>query len=339
MKINKKFLICSYSNIKFILLKKIIIFILFLPLVVPLYTTKYLDTKVDKESIFYIEKNSSLNYVADKLYHEKLIEKPKIFRIVIRLFFWNKTIKYGEYKIEKDCTYLGILKKFKNHDIYYRAITIPEGFSNNSIFNLLESNEFLSGEIKNKGFIEEGTLMPDTYKFQRGDTRNSIITRMQKSMESFLDTVWDKYNNNYVKTKRDLVILASIIEKETGIPTERKLIASVFLNRLKINMRLQSDPTAIYAYAKGDTTKEKEIKTNLLIKQKNEFNTYRITGLPKTAICNPGRDSIISVLNPTETKYLFFVKDGDGGHTFSSNYSEHLKQIELLKQKIYKNKK
>lgn len=315
-------------------MKKIII-ILFLSLTIILCIGKYLNTKINKECIFYIEKNSSLNYVVNKLYHEKLIEKPKIFKVVIRLFFLNKTIKYGEYKIEKEDTYLSILKKFKNHDVYYRTITVPEGFSNNSIFNLLESNEFLSGEIKDKNLIEEGTLMPDTYKFQRDDTRNSIITRMQKSMESFLDTVWSKYNNNYVKTKRDLVILASIIEKETGIPTERKLIASVFLNRLKINMRLQSDPTAIYAYAKGDVTKEKEIKTNLLIKQKNEFNTYRITGLPKTAICNPGRDSIISVLEPAKTQYLFFVKDGNGSHTFSNNYNEHLKQVKLLRQKIH----
>ena len=318
-------------------MKKIITIVLILLLTVFFCIKKYLSTEFSSDNIFYIEKNIPLNRVVDKLYSDNLIRRPIIFKVIIRLVFFNKSIKYGEYKIEKNDTYLSLLKKFKNHDIYYRIITIPEGFSNNSVFSLIESNKFLSGEIKNKHLIEEGTLMPDTYKFQRDDTKNSIILRMQKSMKNFVDSIWNNYQNkDYIKTKKDLIILASIIEKETGLSNERKLIASVFLNRLKMNMRLQSDPTAIYAYAKGDVSKEKDIKTNILIRQKNEFNTYKINGLPKTAICNPGRDSIRSILEPAETKYLFFVKDVNGGHTFSTDYNEHLKQIRSLKQKMYK---
>ena len=316
--------------------KKLLILLIFIVVFI-LYIIKYINTKFSNENIFYIEKNKSLNYVIEKLESEKLVKKPKLFKIIMRIVFFKKHIKYGEFKIDKNDTYLKLIKKFIKHDVYYRSITIPEGFTNNSVFKLIESNKFLSGNIDNKNKIKEGTLMPDTYKFLRDDSRNSIISRMQKSMEDFLDYIWKSYNsNNYIKTKDDLIILASIVEKETGLVEERKVIASVFLNRLKINMRLQSDPTAIYAYTKGDTSKEKDIKTNVLIRQKNEFNTYKIYGLPKTAICNPGRESIMAVLEPVETNYLFFVKNTNGGHTFSANYKEHLGNIEILKSKTTK---
>jgi UPF0755 protein len=157
---------------------------------------------------------------------------------------------------------------------------------------------------------------------------------MQRDMEGFLSGVWNaETTDSTIKTKKDLLTLASIVEKESGNSSEKKLIASVFLNRLRKNMPLQSDPTAIYSYALGDVGKEKEIKTSILVKMDSSHNTYRIRGLPPTPICNPGRESIMAVLQPAKSNYLFFVIDNNGGHNFSSNYRDHIGFINSLRAK------
>lgn len=259
-----------------------------------------------------------------------------IFETVAKLklrFRGAKHIRYGEYEFKNSDSVLNVIDKIVNNEIYYRSITFPEGLSNRSIFRIIENNDFLSGDMPQPNSIDEGSLLAETYYFKRGDSRNSIIERMQKGMRDFIDKNWDRrYPNSLIRTKYDALILASIVEKESSNSFEKKLIASVFLNRLAKNMHLQSDPTAIYSYARGDVEKEKKIKTNVLLKEKSPYNTYKIKGLPPTPICNPSRESIMSVLQPIKSDYLFFVSNGSGGHNFSVNYSEHIKFVNKLRK-------
>ena len=197
---------------------------------------------------------------------------------------------------------------------------------------MIKENEFLVGDIPEN--VPEGSLLPQTYNYMKGDSRESLIKRMQNDMFETINKYWESRADDLpIRTKKEALILASIVEKETGVPEERGLVASVFVNRLKINMPLQSDPTSIYGYAFGDVSKEKEVKIHKLLRMDSEYNTYKIKKLPPTPICNPGEDSIKAVLNPANTKYLFFVATGNGGHDFSETYVEHLKKVKVLKNK------
>lgn len=316
---------------------KIVLITTFISILAVLYFKNYLDSKISHSTIFLVKKNSSLNQIVLSLKEDKIIKNPALFKKILKIKTKKKSISYGEYSFLDSDSHLDIINKMIDHKIYYRSITFYEGLSNKSIFNALEKNEFLFGEITNKESIPEGSLMPETYKYQYGDSRDSIINRMQNDMKQYINENWHKIKNPYIRTKQELVILASIIEKETNVPLERRLIASVFINRLKIGMRLQSDPTAIYGYAKGDTEKEKEIPRKILVRQSSIYNTYKIKGLPPAPICNPGKDSIMAVLEPIESDYLFFVATGNGRHNFSKDYEEHKKHISNLK-KIYKKK-
>jgi UPF0755 protein len=157
---------------------------------------------------------------------------------------------------------------------------------------------------------------------------------MHKALVEFLKKEWaNRADDLPYRTMKDALIMASIIEKETGIEEERGLVASVFVNRLKINMPLQTDPTSIYGYAKGDAKKEKEVKTHILLRKNSPYNTYKNKGLPPTPICNPGKKSIVAALHPAKSDYIFFVADGEGRHVFAKDYEEHKKNVELLKKK------
>jgi UPF0755 protein len=154
-------------------------------------------------------------------------------------------------------------------------------------------------------------------------------------MVEFIDKNWENREKNpFIKTKHDLLVLASIVEKEASNFEEKRLVASVFLNRLKKKMYLQSDPTAVYSYTLGDSSKEKDIKANILIRQKSSHNTYRTKGLPPTPICNPSRESIIAVLRPAKSDYLFFIYQEGRGLSLSTNYVEHIRLVNILRRKI-----
>lgn len=306
-----------------------------IPAVTLLYIENYLNTPIGKDSIFLIRENSSFNQVIKKLSESGIVEKPHLFGKLLRKKLGRRPISYGEYEFLKNNSYRTIIDKIANHRIYYRNITFPEGLSNKSIFEILDNNEFLKGEISNRDNIMEGTLMPETYRYKYGDTRDSIIQRMQKEMDNFIDKNWEKLKNPYIKNKLDLITFASIVELETSIPSERRLIASVFVNRIRTKMRLQSDPTAIYGYAKGDKNKEKEMPRKSLIKYDSAHNTYKKRGLPPTPICNPGKDSIMAALEPANSDYFYFVMTGDRGHNFSKTFEEHRHQITLLRRRLY----
>jgi UPF0755 protein len=266
-----------------------------------------------------------------------VIKNGFIFRIAMELklkFKGEKHIKYGEYEFRHSDRVLDVVDKIRDNEVYYRSVTFPEGLSNRSIFRIIENNDFLSGEMPSEESIGEGTLLAETYYFRRGDSRNSIIERMQRGMENFINESWDRrYQNPLIRTKYEALILASMVEKESGNFFEKKLTASVFLNRLAKNMYLQSDPTAIYSYARGDVEKEKKMKTSVLLREKTPYNTYRTKGLPPAPICNPSRESLLAVLQPVKSDYLFFVSNGNGGHNFSVSYAEHRKFVNELRKK------
>ena len=239
--------------------------------------------------------------------------------------------KAGEYKIKKQTTPIELFKILNNGKVYQRRILIKEGMRSIDIINTINNEKFLESTIQI--IPKEGTIFPDTYNFVKGEDRNALLERMQTKMKEKLLEIWKNRNNNLpYKSPYELIIMASIIEKETGIASEREIISSVFINRLNKKMRLQSDPTVIYGKYFG-----KENLNNIEsrdIKNKNPWNTYQIRGLPETAICNPGEASIRAAAMPAKTNFFYFVSNGKGKHNFSSTLKEHNKNVRKLKEII-----
>jgi UPF0755 protein len=210
-------------------------------------------------------------------------------------------------------------------------ITLPEGRTTAQLLRIIEADETLEGEMP-EVLPEEGTLLPDTYMFHRGMTRQQLIEKVQKAQADVLAELWPQRQEGLLlETPYEAVILASIVEMESGVAAERDEIAALFTTRMKKGMRLQSDPTIIYGISKGEPLYNKQGQRRTLyrseIDRHTEWNTYQIDGLPKTPICNPGREAIAAVLNPPETEYIFFVADGKGGHLFAKTLAEHNRNV------------
>jgi UPF0755 protein len=205
-------------------------------------------------------------------------------------------------------------------------ITIPEGLTNHQIIEVIKADKVLAGNTPL--LPSEGVLLPATYNFFKGTTRTELIQRMQKSQIELMKILWPKHANGLpFLTPKEALILASIVEKETNLNTERPKVAAVFINRLRIPMRLQSDPTIIYGITSGIASLGRPIRRSE-IDVHTPYNTYKIDGLPPTPICNPGQASIEAVLNPSLTKDLYFVADGTGGHIFASSLTDHEHNVE-----------
>lgn len=290
------------------------------------YSYNYFTAPYVKEDTFFIvNKGSSFRQIVDDLSEDNLIN-PKtknLFLYLPKLLYRNGiNVKAGEYMFAKDTTPFQILKKLKNGNVFFRKLTFAEGLSNDSILKIIDSAPGLAGDLPSEE-IAEGTLLPETYLYTYGDSKKEIVHRMQKAMIDYFNEEWDKRATDLpFKTKKEALSLASIVEKETGVPEERGLVASVFVNRLRKGMRLQSDPTVVYAFTKGNKDLEREIRKSDLARV-SEYNTYIIKGIPENPIANPGKDSIKAVLNPQKTDYLFFVATGNGGHNFSKTLKEH----------------
>jgi len=284
---------------------------------------------IKNDTFFIVKKGDNFTKIVNNL-SDKNIIKPfnkKLFLYTSKIIYKNKiVVKAGEYLFAKNDTPLMIVRKLEKGEIYYRKLTFAEGLSNDTIIKMINSAEGLVGEIPSEE-IAEGTLLPETYLYTAGETKKSLILRMQKAMIQFFNEQWGKRADDLpFKTKQEALSLASIIEKETGLPSERAKVASVFINRLKRKMRLQSDPTVIYAFTGGNVDLERPIRKSDLTRI-SEYNTYIIKGIPDKPIANPGKEAIIATLNPEKTDYLYFVATGNGGHNFSKTLKEHNKFV------------
>jgi UPF0755 protein len=271
---------------------------------------------------FVIESGLTFSQVVEKLHDEQVIRSPRTFLYLSQLIKGlDPKVRYGEYFLEKNISYYKILHKMVKGYVSFRKVTVAEGLSTVSALRIIDKANGLIGQIPEN--VKEGTLLPETYFYSYNDTKLATIKRMQGAMKKTIDELWETRDISIpIKTKEQAIILASIVEKETGIAEERPKIASVFVNRLRKGMKLQSDPTIIYSFTFGDKKLERPIKTRD-IQNNSPFNTYHIYGLPPAPICNPGVASIKAVLNPLKTDFIYFVASGKGDHSFSSNLKDH----------------
>ena len=240
--------------------------------------------------------------------------------------------KYGQYLIPKNSSLNSILDIFNSGESIEYKITIPEGLTTRKILEIVSKDEILKGLINQEYIDNEGDFLPETYFFSYGYSRNSLLERMKKKLINVIDYEWNKRDSSLpYKSKYEALVIASLIESEASLDQERKLIASVFVNRLRKNMRLQSDPTVKYGLEKLHKLKIKTIKKSHL-KIDHPWNTYTRNGLPITPICNPGKSSIIAALNPVNSDFLYFVADKKGGHFFAKTLKEHNKNINYTKK-------
>lgn len=282
-----------------------------------------------------IEKGSSSKDIAVLLEKKQVISHPYAAMAgIAALKALGKTLKHGEYLLSPKDTLWQVLQKIAKGEVIRHLITIPEGLTVYEVVQKINEVDILKGEIKN--LPKEGFLLPQTYDYYYGDSRQDLMQRMAKAMDNLQQNLWQQHKNNSVlETWYEVLILASIVEKETALANERPIVASVYLNRIEKGMPLQADPTVIYAVTNGETSFVRPIsKTDLKID--SGYNTYMNTGLPPTPIACPGEASIKAVLNPSNTNFVYFVADGNGGHQFNTNLKDHntsVRKWKSLKQK------
>lgn len=276
---------------------------------------------VDRDILFLVQKGDSLNKIAKKLKEYGLIKNEYLFIFYSRINKIYPQVKAGEYLFDKNISLVQLSEKLVSGKVYLRKITFPEGLTSKEIHELLKNNEFLNKE--EFAIPSEGSILPETYTFSRGDSPKKIIKQSQKARDDVLEQIWNGRDENLpLNSKEQLLILASIVEKETGIGTERAEVASVFINRLRLGMLLQTDPTVIYAVTGGKEDLNRPLtRKDLMID--SPYNTYKYAGLPPTPICNPGKDAIFAAAHPANTSYLYFVASGKGGHNFAKSLDEH----------------
>jgi UPF0755 protein len=281
------------------------------------------------DKVVIIPRGLGIRDIADVLMREGVIDQPYVFMGSVIALKARGELKSGEYQFTKNASVADVVDTIIEGKVVQHSFTVAEGLTSEQIVAKLLETDALAGQIKE--IPREGTLLPETYKFTRGMTRDQIIQRMQQAHKRVLQEVWDhRMTDLPVKTPEQLVTLASIVEKETGRPDERSRVASVFINRHKTSMRLQSDPTIIYGLTGGKGSLGRPIMKSE-IDQPTPYNTYVIDGLPPGPIANPGRASLEAAANPARTKDLYFVADGNGGHVFAENYEQHQKNVARLR--------
>lgn len=279
---------------------------------------------VAKDTVVLIAPRSGVSRTAHTLEDAHVISHAYLFEIGVRLRGMAAALKAGEYAIPAKASLKDIADILMSGKVVQHKLTAAEGLTSQMIYDIVKNDSALEGGA---GAVPaEGALLPETYLFTRGTTRAEIFARMEASQKALFDKLWANRDPDLPFTTREqALVLASIVEKESAIASERRHIASVFVNRLKIGMPLQSDPTIIYGITKGYPLGRAILESE--IKAATPFNTYVIAGLPPQPICNPGADSIAAVLNPDKSPDLYFVADGTGGHVFSATMAEHEKNV------------
>jgi UPF0755 protein len=266
-----------------------------------------------------IPRGSSVGQAADILERAGVIDSSEAFEFLARTLGDSREIQYGTYGFYEGEGWGSILERLKRGDTLIVRIAIPEGMPSIQVAERLNAMDRLSGRVEPPA---EGSVLPATYEAKIGESRADVLKRMQQAMTQELDRLWERRSEHaVVKTKDEALILASIVEKETGDPSERRRIAGLYSNRLKQGMRLQADPTVIYPVTKGKPLQRRIRQSEL--RANNGYNTYERDGLPQGPITNPGRESIAAVLDPEVHDHLYMVADGSGGHAFARTYDEH----------------
>ena len=278
-----------------------------------------------EETIVIVPRGAGLVSIAGDLAEVGVVSDAQVFALGVRLFADATALKAGEYAFAPGSSMQEVAALIASGRTVVHRLTVPEGLTSVEIVALLEAAEPLEGEI---GEVPpEGALLPETYHFHRGDSRAEVLSRMQQSMAAALDEIWNRRAEGLpLSSPEEALVLASIVEKETGVDGERALVAGVFVNRLNKGMPLQSDPTVVYGITEGKAPLGRSL-TRKDLAQPTPYNTYVIDGLPPTPIANPGAESIRAVANPDDTRYLYFVADGTGGHAFAETLEEHNRNV------------
>jgi len=278
----------------------------------------------DAQVAFTVPRGAGLSSIAQRLETEGFIESAFLFKAVTKLRGNEANFKAGEFYLTKNMSMAGVYDGLANGKAVLYPFTAAEGLTSAMITRSLDNVPSL--EDDNPDVPAEGTLLPETYLTPRGMSQSQLLQKMNLAQKQLLDEAWEKRDPTIpVKTKEEAIILASVVEKETGVGMERGMVAGVFTNRLRKGMKLQSDPTIIYGITQGETLGRRIRQSE--IDRVTDWNTYQIPALPKTPICNPGKEAILAVLNPDETDALFFVADGTGGHAFAKTLREHERNV------------
>ena len=293
----------------------------------------YSDGPLEEESTFRVETRSGLATIATRLEEQGLIGNQYVFQAGARALKQQASIKAGDFRIPAGASMAEILKELTQGNPIRYAVTVPEGWTAWQVVQRLAQTGDLQGETP--PLPPEGSVLPGSYDYVPGDTRQSVLDKMQAAMKTELAKIWESRQPDLpIDTPEQLLTLASIVEKETGVATERPQVAAVFVNRLREGMRLQSDPTIIYGITKGQAPLERGLRKSE-IEAKTDYNTYQIEGLPPTPIANPGVEALKAVANPDSHEYLYFVAKGatpSEGHVFAETYAEHRQNVARYRQ-------
>ena len=278
-------------------------------------------------TVVILRPGAGLSEIGSTLHEGGVIGSPAVFMAAAQLTRFARHLKAGEYEFPSHASLAQILAKIRRGEIVHHLITIPEGLTSEQAVDILMASPILTGAAP---VPAEGALLPETYEVRRGEDRGAVLQRMIAARDSLLRTLWAQRAQDLpVQTPEQAVTLASIVEKETGLPEERPRVAAVFANRLRQHIRLQSDPTIIYGLTRGMPLGHGIRQSELT--GYTPYNTYLIDGLPPTPICNPGRASLAAALDPAQTQDLYFVASGAGGHLFSTNLADHQKNVAHLR--------
>ena len=274
---------------------------------------------LERETSVVIKPGSSITSAAQQLEKTGVVKSASAFVSRAKVFGASSTIKAGEFVIPAKASNSDILSILTGGKTVQRMVTIPEGMSSIMVYERIMANDRLSGSIS---IPAEGSVLPDSYAFDKNEPRADVLQRMQDAMTKTMAELWpERSADTVVKTPLEALTLASIVEKETALKSELRIVAGVYSNRLRTGMRLQADPTIIYPITKGKPLGRRILRSE--ITDVNDYNTYAMAGLPKGPIANPSRAAIAAVLNPQKTSALYFVADGKGGHVFADTLQEH----------------
>jgi UPF0755 protein len=270
-----------------------------------------------------LERGDSVAQIAQALKKARVVRSAQVFLTAAKLTGAARALKAGEYEIKSHASMARILADIRDGKVVRHQVTVPEGWTSEMAADAVNRQPVLVGSA---GSPAEGAILPDTYRVERGENRAEVVRRMELAQQKLLSQLWAARQPNLpFRTPEEAVTLASIVEKETALPSERPRIAAVYINRLRQGMRLESDPTTIYGISKGRPLGRGLTMGELVTA--TPYNTYRMEGLPPGPIANPGRAALAATLNPPKTTELFFVANGQGGHVFASTYEEHQRNV------------